>query len=37
MLRACLQAVLDGTYKQGRCPTLWDGQAAVRIAQVLVQ
>jgi len=30
-----LRAVLDGTYKQGRCPALWDGQAAVRIAQVL--
>jgi len=34
-LRRCLRSVLDGTYKGGRCPALWDGQAAVRIAQVL--
>ena len=32
----CLQAVLDGTYKQGRCPTLWDGHASQRIAEMLV-
>jgi len=30
-----LQAVLDGTYKKGRCPALWDGRAAERIAQLL--
>ncbi len=35
-LRECFSAVLDGTYKRGRCPALWDGKAAVRIAQVLV-
>ena len=35
-LRAGLRAVLDGTYKQGRCPELWDGHAAERIAQVIV-
>ncbi|NQT13205.1 MAG: UDP-N-acetylglucosamine 2-epimerase (non-hydrolyzing) [Planctomycetes bacterium] len=29
-------AVLDGAYKRGRCPTLWDGQAAGRIARILV-
>ena len=34
-LRACLRAVLAGSYKQGRCPTLWDGHAAERIAKVL--
>lgn len=36
-LRQCLRAVLDGTYKQGRCPSLWDGQAAERIAEVLAR
>jgi len=35
-LRAGLQAILGGTYKQGTCPELWDGHAAERIAQVLV-
>jgi UDP-N-acetylglucosamine 2-epimerase (non-hydrolysing) len=30
-----LRAVLDGTYKQGRCPKLWDGQASQRIAKIL--
>ncbi len=34
-LRGSLQAVLAGTYKQGRCPALWDGHAAERIARVL--
>jgi len=33
-LRDCLQSVLNGRYKQGRCPALWDGQAAVRIAEI---
>jgi len=37
LLRSCLGAVLDGTYKQGACPELWDGHAAGRIAQVLVE
>ncbi len=36
-LRSCLASVLDGTYKQGTCPELWDGQAAERIARVLVE
>ena len=35
LLRASLRAVLDGSYKQGRCPALWDGQAATRIAKIL--
>ena len=35
-LRACLQAVLGGTYKRGRCPALWDGHAAERIAKLIV-
>jgi UDP-N-acetylglucosamine 2-epimerase (non-hydrolysing) len=37
LLRSCLRAVLDGSYKKGRCPALWDGQAAARIAQILVR
>jgi len=36
-LRRCLLAVLDGTYKQGRSPKLWDGKAAQRIARILVE
>jgi len=31
-----LRAVLDGTYKQGRCPKLWDGKAAERIVTELM-
>jgi UDP-N-acetylglucosamine 2-epimerase (non-hydrolysing) len=34
-LRARIHEVLEGTYKQGRCPALWDGRAAERIAEVL--
>lgn len=36
LLRRSLAAVLDGTYKQGTCPELWDGRAAERIAKILV-
>lgn len=36
-LRQGLRAVLEGTYKQGRCPPLWDGRAAERIAKVLAE
>jgi len=36
-LRRLLDAVLDGKYKQGICPDLWDGHAAERIAQALVE
>jgi UDP-N-acetylglucosamine 2-epimerase (non-hydrolysing) len=35
-LRVQMAAVLEGTYKTGSCPELWDGQAAERIAAVLV-
>ena len=35
-LREGLCQVLDGTYKHGKCPELWDGKAAERIARVLV-
>ena len=34
-LRRGLRDVLDGRYKSGRCPALWDGRAAERIAAVL--
>lgn len=34
-LRRLLDEVLSGRYKQGRCPDLWDGHAAERIAAVL--
>jgi len=30
-----LEAVLDGSYKQGDCPKLWDGKASERIVDVL--
>jgi len=35
-LRHYLVEVLEGRYRQGRCPKLWDGQAAGRIAELLV-
>jgi UDP-N-acetylglucosamine 2-epimerase (non-hydrolysing) len=34
-LRDAFQAVLNGSYKQGHCPDLWDGKAAERIATIL--
>lgn len=34
-LREAIGAVLDGTYRQGQCPALWDGHAAERIAAIL--
>lgn len=34
-LKKYLRQVLDGTYKQGRCPELWDGKAAERIVHIL--
>jgi len=32
-----LKEVIDGTYKQGECPKLWDGKAAQRIVEVLLK
>ena len=32
-----LGQVMDGQYKQGRCPELWDGNAAKRIAKILTR
>ncbi len=37
LLRAGLNAVLSGTYKSGKCPELWDGCAAGRIAERIVE
>ncbi len=31
-----LEAVLDGSYKRGQCPELWDGKASERIVDVLL-
>lgn len=36
-LRHYLAQVVDGSYKQGKCPELWDGKAAERIVGVLSQ
>ncbi|MCC6124178.1 MAG: UDP-N-acetylglucosamine 2-epimerase (non-hydrolyzing) [Pirellulales bacterium] len=35
MLRNCLNSILDGSYKRGSPPPLWDGRAAERIAAIL--
>jgi len=35
-LRSYLNDVLEGRYKSGKCPELWDGNAAERIAELLV-
>ena len=34
-LRAYLRQVIEGTYKSGKCPDLWDGKAADRIVEIL--
>ena len=36
-LREHIHEVLSGSYKSGRCPQLWDGHAAERIASIVVQ
>ena len=36
-LKKHLQEVLDGSYKSGECPKLWDGNASKRIVKVLVE
>ncbi len=35
-LKLHLTEVIDGTYKAGECPALWDGHAAERIAEIFV-
>lgn len=36
-LRHCLEEVLTDRYKRGRCPELWDGKAAERMARILAE
>jgi UDP-N-acetylglucosamine 2-epimerase (non-hydrolysing) len=36
-LSQCLDQILAGSYKRGRCPALWDGKAATRMAAVLAR
>ncbi len=36
-LREGLEAILEGRYKSGSCPELWDGRAAERIARILAE
>jgi UDP-N-acetylglucosamine 2-epimerase (non-hydrolysing) len=36
-LERCLAQVLDGRYPAGKCPDLWDGRAAERIAAILAK
>jgi UDP-N-acetylglucosamine 2-epimerase (non-hydrolysing) len=35
LLETELEKVITGRYKAGKCPELWDGNAAERIVQVL--
>ena len=35
-LKLHLTEVVNGTYKAGECPALWDGHAAERIAEIFV-
>ena len=35
LLKIKLTEVLNGNYKIGRCPELWDGAAAIRIASII--
>jgi UDP-N-acetylglucosamine 2-epimerase (non-hydrolysing) len=34
-LKLHLTEVINGTYKMGKCPKLWDGKAAERIAEII--
>lgn len=36
-LKKHLRQVIDGSYKTGVCPPLWDGKASERICQILAQ
>ena len=36
-LKEQLHNVIDGNYKAGKCPKLWDGKAAERIAEILAK
>jgi UDP-N-acetylglucosamine 2-epimerase (non-hydrolysing) len=37
LLRTKLYEVLENRYKRGKCPELWDGRAAERIARILLE
>ena len=37
LLRETIESVLNGTYKRGACPQLWDGHASDRIASALLE
>lgn len=37
LLSAYLHEIEEGTYKQGKCPALWDGKAAERIVEELMR
>lgn len=37
LLESLLHDVLDGRYKAGRCPGLWDGLASERIARIVAE
>lgn len=37
LLNQCLEDVLEGRYKNGTAPKVWDGKAAERIANVIVE
>ena len=34
-LQSCLHDVINGNYKEGKCPELWDGKASERIAKIV--
>jgi UDP-N-acetylglucosamine 2-epimerase (non-hydrolysing) len=36
-IRSAAQKVLEGRVRPGQCPPLWDGKAAQRIVQILVE
>ncbi|MCL4158349.1 UNVERIFIED_CONTAM: hypothetical protein GTU68_022448 [Idotea baltica] len=36
-LKMYLNQVLDGSYKRGSCPVLWDGKASERIAKIFAE
>jgi len=36
-IRACTASVLEGKFKKGRAPELWDGRASERIAEILLR
>ena len=37
LLRILVDAIMDGEYRSGQCPALWDGKAGLRVAQELAK